>query len=114
MHRIGIAAMNRDDATATKFFQAMKMEAAFVDWVAEKEAMHHNNYRALFKAGVLELLMEFLTKRQIVQGAMRKLAGATHIPIETMRNWRQTLHKDPAWRPYSQPDDISKRAVTEK
>jgi hypothetical protein len=114
MHCTGIAAVNPRDAAATKVFEAMKMEGAFVDWLAEKEAIHHNNYRALFEAGALEPLMEFLAKGEIVQGAMGKLAGVTHIPIEMMKNWRQTLRKDLTWRPYSQPANISKRELTEQ
>jgi hypothetical protein len=114
MHCIRIASMNRRDAAATKVFEAMKMEAACVDGLAEKEAMHQNNYRALFETGALKPLMEFLPKREIVQGAMGKLVGVAHIPIEMMKGCRPTLHKDPTWRPYSQPANISKRALTEE
>jgi hypothetical protein len=42
--------MKPPDAEATKVLEAMKMEATYVDWVAEKEAIHHNTYRALFEA----------------------------------------------------------------
>jgi hypothetical protein len=41
--------MKPPDAEATTVREAMKMEAAFVDWVAEKEAIHRNSYRALFE-----------------------------------------------------------------
>jgi hypothetical protein len=82
--------------------------------VAEKEVIHHNNYRALFEAGALEPLMQFLAKRQIVQGTMGKLARRSHIPIETMRDWRKTLLKACSWRPYSQLANSSKRALTEE
>jgi hypothetical protein len=62
----------------------------------------------------LEPLIEFLAKREVVQGVMGKLAGVTHIPIERMRDWWQTLRKDPGWRPHSQPANISKHALTEE
>jgi hypothetical protein len=65
--------MNPLDAEAIKVFEAMKMEVEFVDWLTEKELIHHNNYRALFVAGALERLMEFL-----VQGAKGKFAGMTY------------------------------------
>jgi hypothetical protein len=51
--------MKSPDAETTKILEAMKMEAAYVDWVAEKEAIHDNNYRALFEASALEPLMQF-------------------------------------------------------
>jgi hypothetical protein len=54
MRRIGRTVMNPRDAAATKVFEAMKMEGAFADWLAEKEVIHHNNYRALFEAGALD------------------------------------------------------------
>jgi hypothetical protein len=57
--------------------------------VAEKEAIHRNSYRALFKAGTLEPLRQFLARREIVQGTMGKLARRSHIAIETMRDWRK-------------------------
>jgi hypothetical protein len=68
----------------------------------------------LFEAGALEPLMQFLAWREIVQGTMRKLARRSHIPIETMRDWRKTLLRDPSWRPYPQPAKSSKRALTEE
>jgi hypothetical protein len=72
MYRIRITAMNPLDAATTRVFEAMKIEAAFVDWLGGKEAIHHNNYRALFEAGALEPFVEFRAKREIVQGAMEK------------------------------------------
>jgi hypothetical protein len=35
----------------------MKMESAFVNWLKDKEAVHHNNSRLLFEEGALEPLM---------------------------------------------------------
>jgi hypothetical protein len=74
IRRVGISQMKPPDAEATKVLEAMKIEAAYVDWVAEKEAIHHNNYRVLFEAGALGQLMQFLAKREIVQGTKEKLA----------------------------------------
>jgi hypothetical protein len=114
IRRVGISQMKPPGVEATKVLEAMKMEAAYVDWVAEKEAIHHNNYRALFEAGALEPLTQFLAKREIVQGTMGKLACRSHIPIEAMRDWRKTLLKDPGPRPYSQPANSSKRALVKE
>jgi hypothetical protein len=53
-------------------FEAMQMETAFVDWLKVKEAMHHNNSRALFEAGALEPLMGFLTRGSICPWSMKR------------------------------------------
>jgi hypothetical protein len=82
--------------------------------VTEKGAIHRNSDRGLFEAGALEPLMQFLTRREIVQGTMGKPVRRSHIPIETTRDCRKTLLKDPRWRPYSQPTKSSKRALTEE
>jgi hypothetical protein len=68
MHLIEIAAMNPCEAAATKVFEAMKMEVVFVGWLAEMEAIHYNNYRALFEAGAVERPMEFLFSARSSRG----------------------------------------------
>jgi hypothetical protein len=46
--------------------------------MAENEAIHRNSYRGLFEAGALEPLMQFLARREIVQGQWESLrAGVT-------------------------------------
>jgi hypothetical protein len=47
---------------AINVFDAMKMESAFVDWVKEKETVHHSDHRVLFEEGALEPLMQFLAR----------------------------------------------------
>jgi hypothetical protein len=88
-------------AQSETVFRAMKLEAVLIDGLAEVEAVHHNNYRALFEAGALYLLPEFLAKRDMAPKAIGDLAFRTHIPIKTMKNWQKTLLKDRDWRPYS-------------
>jgi hypothetical protein len=70
IQRVAISQMKPSDAEATKVLDSINMEAAYLDRVAEKEAIHRNSYQALFEAGALEPLMQFLAKREIVQGTM--------------------------------------------
>jgi hypothetical protein len=77
-----------------------------------KKAMYHNNCRVLFEEGAVEPLMQFLTRRPICLQSITWLKSLTHIPIETLRSWRKGLLKDPSHRPYSQPANLSKCALT--
>jgi hypothetical protein len=43
IQRVTISQMKPPDAEATKALEVMKMEAASVDWVAEKETIHRNS-----------------------------------------------------------------------
>jgi hypothetical protein len=81
-----ITKMTAWDAQLETCFRAMKAEEAFADWLAERENVHHNNYRELFEAGALDLPMEFLAKCDIAPKTIGDLASRTHIPIETMRD----------------------------
>jgi hypothetical protein len=83
----------------------MKMEAAFVNWLAKKEAVDHNNCRALFEAGIPR-------KTRITPKAIGDLASRTRTPIEMMKNWQKMILKDRDWRPYAQAANSSKRALT--
>jgi hypothetical protein len=42
---------------AVNVFEAMYMESIFVNWLNEKDAVHHNNDRVLFEERALEPLM---------------------------------------------------------
>jgi hypothetical protein len=95
-------------------YAAMKQEAAFIDWQKEMEAVHHNNYRVLFESGAMEPLMSFLARREIPRNSIRILASLTYIPDETLRAWRKDLLRDPNHRPYAQPANFSKRALTDE
>jgi hypothetical protein len=82
--------------------------------VAENGAIHRNSYRALFEAIALEPLIQFVARREIVQGTMGKLARRSHRPIDMMREWRKTLLNDPSLHPDSRPAKSSTRALTEE
>jgi hypothetical protein len=99
---------------AVEVFEAMKMYSAFVDWLKEKAGVHYNNDRVLFKAGSLELLMKFLTRRSIYPRLMTWLAALSRLPIETLRFQREDLLRDPSHCPYSQSAIVSTRALTEE
>jgi hypothetical protein len=42
---------------AVNVFEAMKTESAFVNWLKEKEAVHHNNYHVLFEEGAPDAIL---------------------------------------------------------
>jgi hypothetical protein len=65
-------------------FETM-MKSAFVDWLKEKETVHHNNYHVLLEEGPLDPLMQFLTGRAMCPEPMTCLTSLTHIPIDTPR-----------------------------
>jgi hypothetical protein len=82
-----ITKMTARAAQLETLFRATKMAAAFVDWLAEKEAAHHNNYQASFEAGASDPLMKFLAKRDQAPKAIGDLASGIHIPIEMIYDW---------------------------
>jgi hypothetical protein len=101
-------------AQSETVFRAIKMEAAFVDWLDEKEAVRHNNYQALIEVGALNSLMEFLAKRDMAPKEIGDLVSRIHMPIETMRYWRKILLQDRDWHPYSEPIARSERWQTDR
>jgi hypothetical protein len=56
--------------------------------------------------------MEFLAKCNIAPKVIGNIAFRTHMPIEAMKDWQKTRLRDPDWRPYSQPANSSKPALT--
>jgi hypothetical protein len=59
----------------------------------------------------MEPLMLLLADKDLDYGVIPLTSQALNIPIDTLRSWRRDLLKNPQFRPYSQPANISKRAL---
>jgi hypothetical protein len=81
---------------AVNVLEAMKMESAFVDWLKEKEVLHHNNYRILFDEGALELLMQFLARRAICDRRDRCGGRGEIVFVDYM--WGETMQYEQRYR----------------
>lgn len=73
---------------------------------------HRQNYRRLFQSGEMEPVMIQLADVSMDYGIIPKLSQVLYIPQATLQCWRRTLLQNPTFRPYSQPANISKRALT--
>jgi hypothetical protein len=86
-----------------------KAVSHFID---KSRKAHRKNYRALFESGEMEPLMLHLAQTHIERGFIDQTHRALDIPPETLRFWRKQLRGDPTFRPYSEPANISKRALS--
>jgi hypothetical protein len=92
----------------------MQKRQGFIEWQSGMEARHRANYRDVVETGAIKPLMVFLVEVNIPRNSLQGLQEAISIPLETLRDWRQDLRKNPEYRLYSRPANISKRAFTQE
>jgi hypothetical protein len=79
------ASSRLDDLIVTVHVWASMPDIA--EHIQAKQKKHHRKYRSLFRSGVMEWIMDVLSRSDLSRNAFKRLNKETIIPLETFCSW---------------------------